>query len=233
MIELLSLPGHKAPPTSLDAWVVQLSTLGGPVTVTRDSPGASWLEVGPLRLRGYAMLEGGLVGAINFELTDPDPSPAERLGHSLHPWTSFGIVPVFALANAGVALPAGGLAAALGHPVAAGAVAGLLIGKLLGISLASYLAVRTGLAVLPSGVGWGSIVGVAALGGIGFTVSLFITELAFTERALADAAKVGVLAGSTLAAALGCLLLMVILARTNGDGSWPDTTVGEGAHDGP
>ena len=165
--------------------------------------------------------------------TDPDPSPAERLGHSLHPWTSFGIVPVFALANAGVALPAGGLAAALGHPVAAGAVAGLLIGKLLGISLASYLAVRTGLAVLPSGVGWGSIVGVAALGGIGFTVSLFITELAFTERALADAAKVGVLAGSTLAAALGCLLLMVILARTNGDGSWPDTTVGEGAHDGP
>ncbi len=79
MIELLSLPGHKAPPTSLDAWVVQLSTLGGPVTVTRDSPGASWLEVGPLRLRGYAMLEGGLVGAINFELTDPDPSPASRV----------------------------------------------------------------------------------------------------------------------------------------------------------
>lgn len=136
-----------------------------------------------------------------------DPSPAERLGHVIHPWTSFGIVPLFALANAGVVLPAGGLAAALGQPVALGVVAGLVVGKLLGISLASYLAVRTGLAVLPSGVGWGSIVGVAALGGIGFTVSLFITELAFTDRALADAAKVGVLAGSMLAAALGCLLL--------------------------
>ena len=82
MIELLSLPGHKAPPTSLDAWVAQLSALGGPVTVTRDSPGATWLEVGRLRLRGYAMLEGGLVGAINFELTDPDPSPASRVVES-------------------------------------------------------------------------------------------------------------------------------------------------------
>ena len=82
MIELLSLPGHQAPSTTLDAWVAQLSTLGGPVTVTRDSPGASWLEVGRLRLRGYAMLEGGLVGAINFELTDPDPTPASRVVES-------------------------------------------------------------------------------------------------------------------------------------------------------
>ena len=142
--------------------------------------------------------------------SDPDPSPAERLGHHLHPWTSFGIVPIFALANAGVVLPPGGLTAALGHPVATGAAAGLVIGKLLGISLASYLAVRTGLAVLPSGVGWGSIVGAAALGGIGFTVSLFITDLAFADRALADAARVGVLAGSTVSAALGCMVLTVI-----------------------
>lgn len=155
--------------------------------------------------------------------TDPDPSPAERLGHALHPWTSFGIVPIFALANAGVVLPAGGLSAALGHPVAVGIMAGLVAGKLLGISLASYLAVRTGLAVLPVGVGWGSVVGVAALGGIGFTVSLFITELAFEDRALADAAKVGVLAGSTAAAALGCTLLTVLprIARRSSGGDQP------------
>ena len=79
MIELLSLPGHQAPPTTLDAWVAQLSTLGGPVTVTRDTPAACWLEVSPLRLRGYAILEGALVAAINFELTDPDPAPASRV----------------------------------------------------------------------------------------------------------------------------------------------------------
>ena len=79
MIELLSLPAHQAPPTKLEDWVARLSELGGPVTVNRDSPGASWLEVASLRLRGYAMLEGGLVGAINFELTDPDPSPASRV----------------------------------------------------------------------------------------------------------------------------------------------------------
>ena len=154
---------------------------------------------------------------------DPEPSPAERLGHVLHPWTSFGVVPVFALANAGVVLPAGGLSAAMGHPVAAGIVAGLVAGKLLGISLASYLAVRLGLAVLPAGVGWGSLIGVAALGGIGFTVSLFIAELAFKDRALADAAKVGVLAGSTLAATLGCLLLAVLprVARRSSAGDQP------------
>ena len=155
--------------------------------------------------------------------THPDPSPAERLGHALHPWTSFGIVPVFALANAGVVLPAGGLPAALGHPVAAGIMAGLVAGKLFGISLSSFLAVRLGLAVLPAGVGWGSVIGVAALGGIGFTVSLFITELAFEDRALADAAKVGVLAGSTLAAAFGCVLLMVLprVARRGPGGDQP------------
>ena len=157
----------------------------------------------------HATIAGVALGLSVPAGPEPDPSPAESLGDALHPWTSFGIVPLFALANAGVVLPAGGLAAALGQPVALGVVAGLVVGKLLGISLASYLAVRTGIAVLPSDVGWGSIVGVAALGGIGFTVSLFITELAFTDRALADAAKVGVLVGSVLAAALGCLLLVL------------------------
>ncbi len=175
----------------------------------------------------HATIAGVALGLCVPAGGEPDPSPAERLGHVLHPWTSFGIVPIFALANAGVALPAGGLSAALGHPVAAGIVAGLVAGKLLGISLASYLAVRLGLAVLPAGVGWGSVIGVAALGGIGFTVSLFITELAFADRTLSDAAKVGVLAGSTLAAALGCLLLMVAphfeRGRTSG-GDQPGTS---------
>jgi hypothetical protein len=73
MIELLSLPGHQAPPAKLDDWVAQLTVLGGPVTVSRDSPGASWLEVAPLRLRGYAMLEGGLVGVVGVDFPSERP----------------------------------------------------------------------------------------------------------------------------------------------------------------
>jgi hypothetical protein len=78
MIELLALPGWQAPPTSLDQWVAQLSESAGPVTVTRESTGVSWLEVAPLRLRGYAVIAGQRVEAINFELTNPEFEPAMR-----------------------------------------------------------------------------------------------------------------------------------------------------------
>jgi hypothetical protein len=78
MTELLVLPGWQTAPTPLDDWVAQLSTHGGPVVVTREAKGASWLEIGPLRLRGYAMLAGRIVEAINFELADPDISRASR-----------------------------------------------------------------------------------------------------------------------------------------------------------
>jgi hypothetical protein len=93
MIELLALPGWQVPPRTLDEWVFQLSELAGPVIVTRESTGVSWVEVASLRLRGYAVLEGSRVEAINFELGAPDPGPAARaveqaaeaLGWEVHP----------------------------------------------------------------------------------------------------------------------------------------------------
>jgi hypothetical protein len=93
MIELLALPGWQTPPTSLDDWVSRLSDMCGPVAVTRESTGVSWLEVGSLRLRGYAVIEGRQVEAINFELAAPDPAPAAlaveaaaaALGWEVHP----------------------------------------------------------------------------------------------------------------------------------------------------
>ena len=132
------------------------------------------------------------------------PSAAERIGSRLHPWTSFVVIPMFALANAGLRLGEG----SLGSRVSMGIVAGLVAGKLLGISGASWIAVRVGLARLPAGVGWADIVAGAAVGGIGFTVSLFITDLAFVEPGLTADAKLGVMFGSAVAGALGAVLLV-------------------------
>jgi Na+/H+ antiporter NhaA len=130
-------------------------------------------------------------------------SPNERLQEALHPWTSYVIVPLFALANAGVPLGGEAIDRALGSPVTLGVVVGLVAGKALGISLSSALAVRLGLGELPRGVERRHLLGAATLAGIGFTVSLFIAELAFTDEALRDEAKVGVLVASVLAAVLG------------------------------
>jgi NhaA family Na+:H+ antiporter len=129
------------------------------------------------------------------------------LEHLLHPWTSFVIVPVFALANAGVILSASALADAATSRVTYGVVAGLVVGKLAGISLFAWLAVRLGIGRLPDGVGWRGIVSVAAVAGIGFTVSIFVTELAFDDPALRDQAKIGILAASVVAGTLGAVLL--------------------------
>jgi NhaA family Na+:H+ antiporter len=140
-------------------------------------------------------------------------SEAEWLTHELHPWTSLLIVPLFALANAGVSLSTNALRAAFGSPVTWGVVLGLVIGKTVGISAVSWLACRTGLAELPSDTRWSQLFGVAALAGIGFTVSLFITGLAFDDAHLADQAKVGILAASLLASGLGALMLRRTAAR--------------------
>jgi Na+:H+ antiporter, NhaA family len=130
-------------------------------------------------------------------------SPNERLQEALHPWTGYVIVPLFALANAGVALGDGAIERALTSPITIGVVLGLVVGKALGISLASLLAVRLGVGGLPRGMHGRHVLGAGALAGIGFTVSLFVTDLAFEEQALKDEAKVGVLVASILAAALG------------------------------
>ncbi|HJR45821.1 MAG TPA: Na+/H+ antiporter NhaA [Actinomycetota bacterium] len=132
---------------------------------------------------------------------------AERLGHLLHPYTSFIIVPLFALANAGVALSSDGVAKAVTSRVGLGVIVGLVAGKILGITGAAWLASRSGLGRLPSGVAWPHVVGASAVAGIGFTVSLFITALAFETDALVAQAKVGILLASVAAGVLGALVL--------------------------
>ncbi len=136
-------------------------------------------------------------------------SPLDRLEHALQPWSSFVIVPLFALANAGVRFAdfENGIGDALTSPVTLGVALGLLVGKLTGISLATWVAVRVGLGKLPTQTGWPQIIGLAALAGIGFTVSMFVTELAFTDAALADSAKIGIFIGSGIAGVLGYTLL--------------------------
>lgn len=129
----------------------------------------------------------------------------ERLQEALHPWASYVVVPVFALANAGVDLRDGVLADALRSPVTWGVVLGLVLGKVVGISLGTFAAVRAGLGRLPQGVGTGQVVGGAALSGIGFTVSLLIAELAFGQSPSRDEATVGVLLAAVLATAIGWL----------------------------
>ncbi len=137
-----------------------------------------------------------------------DPlSPAERLENALHPWVAFVIMPLFALANAGVRVQLGTLAA----PVELAVIAGLVVGKPLGIVLFSWASVRLGLARLPEGVSWKVMVGAGCLAGIGFTMSLFVAGLAFREAALLGEAKIGVLVGSALSAVLGCGLLLAFL----------------------
>jgi NhaA family Na+:H+ antiporter len=133
-------------------------------------------------------------------------TPLARFEHELNPWVAYLIVPLFALANAGVALQ-GGLGAALGSPVTMGVALGLLIGKPIGVTLASWLAVKIGLATLPEEVHWRHIGGVACLCGIGFTMALFISGLAFGDAAHMDSAKIGILAGSLLSGLLGWALL--------------------------
>jgi NhaA family Na+:H+ antiporter len=140
-------------------------------------------------------------------------SPVDQLMGRLQPWSAFGVMPVFALANAGLVLNAAGLRDPLALRVTLAVALGLLVGKPLGITLFSWLAVRVRLAALPAGVGWGSLLGAGALGGIGFTMALFITALAFPEPALAEASKLGVIVASVLAAGLGIACLARWLPR--------------------
>ena len=144
-------------------------------------------------------------------------SVAERLEHQLHPVSSFVIVPIFALANAGVLLETDALANAGAGRVAIGVVLGLLVGKTVGIALATRVAMALRVGVLPDGVTWPQIVAVGAVAGIGFTVSLFIAELAFDTVELVAAAKLGILAASLLASLGGLVLLAVTLPKNRSD----------------
>jgi Na+/H+ antiporter NhaA len=131
-------------------------------------------------------------------------SPNERLQHLLHPWVSYAIVPLFALANAGVVIDAGTLGQAIGSPITLGIVLGLVVGKPVGILLFSWLATRRWLGRLPLSVPWPALIGMAVVAGIGFTVSLLIASLTFTGVDLQNA-KLGVIAASAIAAGLSWL----------------------------
>ena len=144
-------------------------------------------------------------------------TPMTHLQHRLNPWVAYGVLPLFALANAGIPLLTG-LGEALSSPVSWGVIAGLVIGKPLGITLFAWLAVRLGLALKPGAIAWRHVAGVALLGGIGFTMSLFITELAFEAGPLADAARVGILIGSLVAGLAGYLVLRQTLPPPREEG---------------
>jgi len=134
-------------------------------------------------------------------------APLQRMESALHPWTTFVVLPLFALGNAGVRLVGTDIRALLVSPVSLGIILGLVIGKPLGIVVFTWLAVRLRLAELPSGVAWIHVLGAGILGGIGFTVSLFVTNLAFRDAAHAAPAKAAILIASGIAGALGYALL--------------------------
>jgi NhaA family Na+:H+ antiporter len=135
-------------------------------------------------------------------------SPLQRMEHALTPWVTFLVIPVFALANAGIDLRAVEWSQALGSRVTIGVIAGLVLGKFIGIGASSWLAVRLGWGRLPAGVQWKHLLGAAWLGGIGFTMSLFIGQLAFQEPGVVEQAKLGILIASALSAAIGLAWLL-------------------------
>lgn len=131
-----------------------------------------------------------------------------KLEHRLHPVSAFIVIPLFALANAGIDLGGGVLGEALGSEVTWGVIGGLVLGKLIGIAGTTLLAMKLGIGTLPSGMDRPYIWGVASLAGIGFTVSLFIADLAFTNGLVTDEAKIGIFLGSIASGLLGTALLL-------------------------
>lgn len=171
---------------------------------------AAWLrdkpEVFPadVRFAGFHMRESVSVG--------------ERLENAIHPFTSYLIIPIFALANAGVELSVDGLRDAASSSVTLGVVLGLVVGKTVGVTVFSLAATRFGLANMPRGMGTSQLVGLSMLAGIGFTVSLFVTGLAgFDDQALVDDAKIGILVASGIAAIGGLIVLSRSFAPPRGD----------------
>jgi len=170
----------------------------------------------------YAMLRSGIhatVAGILLAFSIParpsegsDQSPLQVLEHRLSPYVATLVVPVFALANAGIDLGAIEWSSALSRRETLGIVLGLAIGKFAGISLLCWLAVRTGMARLPAGVEWRHLLGASWLAGIGFTMSLFIAQLAFTDPRMVDSAKLGILLASAISATAG-LVWLVASAR--------------------
>lgn len=143
------------------------------------------------------------------ELGNDVEAPSHTLAQNLQPWVSYVIMPVFALANAAVVIDGATLREAIQHPVALGVALGLLFGKTIGIFSLSALAIKTGLAAMPKGASWAQLLGFSALGGIGFTMSLFVNQLAFEDPHFMELAKQGIIFGSLLSACLGFVILFM------------------------
>ncbi|MEO8287035.1 MAG: Na+/H+ antiporter NhaA [Chloroflexota bacterium] len=165
----------------------------------------------------YSILEDEQQQAAVIELEDLSEAvqaPLQKIEHKLHSWAAFVVIPVFALANAGVTISVDALRDET-LPVAIGIMAGLLIGKPAGLFGATWLAVRVGLVTLPKGITWRHVAGLACLGGMGFTMSLFVATLAFGSSQLLETAKLGILAASLIAGVVGFVVLRT--ARTTAD----------------
>ena len=175
----------------------------GGLLVAAHKPRRDAVERAARRFRAFRQSPGVAAGRSAHRELVRAVSVNERLQTRLHPAASYVIVPAFAFANAGIDLRNGVLLDALSARLTWAVVAGLVIGKMLGIGLASWAGVRTGAGRLPTGVGFGQVLGGAALSGIGFTVSLLIAGLAFTDRDLHDQAVVGILIAAVLSALLG------------------------------
>ena len=182
------------------------------------APAKSLLERGEVPPIDMEEMDAHHLRAAKFRLNE-SVSVAARLEHQLHPFTSFFIVPVFALANAGIELNGGALSDALTSPITLGVVLGLVVGKVVGISLFTMGAVRLGLSSLPAGATVRHVVGISAIAGIGFTVSLFVTGLAYDAPVLQDEAKVGILFASVVAAVMGVAVLSGARAIGTGGGT--------------
>jgi NhaA family Na+:H+ antiporter len=158
----------------------------------------------------------------NIELACHDlQTPLQRLDHGLQAWIAFLVLPLFAMANAGISLEGVSVLHAMSHPITLGIVIGLVVGKPVGISLFTYLAHKILKAPLPSGVHWQHIVGASILGGIGFTMSLFISGLSFTSAESVAFSKLGILAGSVISGILGLIVLKAVKAPNTNSATPP------------
>jgi NhaA family Na+:H+ antiporter len=163
----------------------------------------------------YATLRSGLhatLAGVALAMVVPRAGPepvADRVEERWHPWTSYVVIPVFALANAGVALGGDAVSDALSSRVTWGVIAGLVVGKVVGVAGAGTLAIRSGIGRRPAGTNGLHLFGVAMVAGVGFTMSIFVTLLAFDSAQLVDEAKIGVFGASIVAAALGLTTLWV------------------------
>jgi Na+:H+ antiporter, NhaA family len=197
-------------PSDIDVmWLISASVLGAAVIVVTRVASSKVLFAALGCVLWFATFQSGVhaaVAGVALGLI----APRHLMGRAediLHPWTSHIVIPLFALANAGIVLSGERIDDALTSPITLGVVLGLVVGKALGISLFSWVAVRSGIGRLPGDVGPRSLVGLGFVAGIGFTVSIFIAGLAFPDDARLELAKLGVLLGSVLAAIVGTMLL--------------------------